>query len=127
MDKTRIVIEIVIVVVVLVFAFCLNPSVRSFVNQLLFDVQKADDATSYSARRQVEDTARAMISSYQSDVLMYNQYKDSVNPEEQSWAAQAKMRANRTASTYNNYILGNSFVWKDNIPNDIERQLETID
>lgn len=127
MDKTRIVIEIVIVVVVLVLAFCLNPSVRSHINQLLFDVQKADDATSYSARRQVEDTARAMISSYQADVLMYNQYKDSAKPEEQSWAAQAKMRANRTASTYNNYILKNNFVWKDNIPNDIERQLETIE
>lgn len=37
------------------------------------------------------------------------------------------MRANTTASNYNNYILKNSFVWKDNIPNDIYVSLEYLD
>lgn len=47
--------------------------------------------------------------------------------EKKSWAEQAKMRANKTASTYNNYILENSFVWEDNIPSDINYKLEYID
>ena len=68
-----------------------------------------------------------MISSYESDKLTYEQYKDSDNEEKQSWAEQAKMRANKTASTYNNYILKNEFVWNDNVPEDIYMELETID
>lgn len=46
-----------------------------------------------------------MISSYNSDKLIYEQYKDSDDEEKQNWAEQAKMRANKTANTYNNYIL----------------------
>lgn len=37
------------------------------------------------------------------------------------------MRANKTASTYNNYILKNSFVWDGNIPSDINYSLEYIE
>ena len=37
------------------------------------------------------------------------------------------MRANKTASTYNNYLLENSFIWEDNIPEDIKYQLEVIE
>ena len=44
-----------------------------------------------------------------------------------TWAAQAKMRANKTASSYNNYILQNNFVWKDNIPEDIRTTLDIIE
>lgn len=68
-----------------------------------------------------------MISSYNTDKLTYEQYKDSESGEKQSWAEQAKMRANKTASTYNNYILKNSYVWKNNIPSDIFAKLEYLD
>ena len=37
------------------------------------------------------------------------------------------MRANKTANTYNEYILKNSFVFEDNIPQDIETKLMIID
>lgn len=67
-----------------------------------------------------------MVSSYNSDKLIYEQYKDSENEEKQSWAEQAKMRANKTAVTYNEYVLKNSYVWEDNIPDDIDVQLEVI-
>ena len=77
----------------------------------------------YDTIKRVEDTCRAMIATYEADRLMYEQYKDSDDEEEQDWAAQAKMRANRTASTYNNYILENEYVWKDNVPNDIYMEL----
>ena len=71
----------------------------------------------------VEETCRSMISSYNADNLTYEQYKDSTSELEQSWANSAKIRANQTASTYNNYIINNSYVWKDNVPNDIYMQL----
>ena len=89
--------------------------------------QKIDDKTNYQTIKKVEDTCRAMISSYESDKLTWQQYKDSNNEEKKSWAEQAKMRANKTASTYNNYILENSFVWSGNVPRDIRNQLDYIE
>lgn len=94
-----------------------------FTNKVEYVDKKIDDATSYEKKKKVEDTCRAMIASYESDQLTYEQYKDSDNEEKQSWAEQAKMRANKTASTYNNYILENSFVWAGNVPKDIKSQL----
>ncbi|MBR5780419.1 MAG: hypothetical protein IKY27_00350 [Bacteroidales bacterium] len=88
---------------------------------------KIDDSTRYETKKKVEDTCRAMIASYESDKLTYEQYKDSDNEEKQSWAEQAKMRANKTASTYNNYILENSYVWSGNIPTDIKNELWYIE
>ena len=95
-------------------------------NKQEYAIQKVDDATNYETLQKVENTARAMISSYESDKLTYEQYKDSDNAEKQSWAEQAKMRANKTATTYNNYLLENSFVWKGNIPADISSELPII-
>lgn len=34
--------------------------------------------------------------------------------------------ANKTANTYNEYILKNSFVWQNNVPDDIYQKLEII-
>lgn len=89
-------------------------------------VQKVDDATNYETRKNVENTCRAMIASYEADKLIWEQYKDSDNPEKQGWAEQAQMRANKTAATYNNYILENSYIWNNNIPNDIKQELPYI-
>ncbi|GHU75862.1 hypothetical protein AGMMS49992_20590 [Clostridia bacterium] len=88
---------------------------------------KLNESTRYESLKNVEDTARGMIASYEADYLTWKQYKDSTDREELSWAAQARMRANTTASTYNNYLLQNSFVWADNIPRDIRRELATIE
>lgn len=104
-----------------------TPAGRGVINRYFFNVQKVDDATNYETIKKVEDTCRAMISSCESDRMTYELYKDSDNEEKQSWAEQAKMRANKTASTYNNYILENSFVWKDNVPSDIYENLSYID
>ena len=96
-------------------------------NEYNYNLQKIDDATNYQTIKKVEDTCRSMISSYNSDRLVYEQYKDSESEEKQSWAEQAKMRANKTASTYNEYILKNSFVWEGNVPSDIKEELQYID
>lgn len=125
--KNTLAVILIIIVVGLPIFFGITPTGRVMWNNWFFDVQKADDATNYETIKEVEDTCRAMISSYESDKLTYEQYKDSDNEEKQNWAEQAKMRANKTATTYNNYILKNSFVWKNNIPNDIYMKLDIIE
>lgn len=109
-----------------IFYFSATPAGVATWNNWWHGVQKADDLTNYETIKKVEDTCRSMIASYESDRLTYEQYKDSDNPEKQSWAEQAKMRANKTASTYNNYILKNSYIWKGNVPADIYMKLEYI-
>lgn len=95
-------------------------------NKVEYVDKKIDERTSYETRKKVEDTARSMISSYESDKLTYEQYKDSDSEEKVSWGEQAKMRANKTVSTYNNYVLTNSFVFEGNIPEDIKTELPII-
>lgn len=128
MSKTACVLVALLVVLLLGVTIFFNatPAGVALWNSWFHAVQKADDATNYETLKQVEDTCRAMISSYESDRLTYEQYKDSDSEEEQGWAAQAKMRANKTATSYNNYILKNSYIWEDNIPADIRMELEII-
>lgn len=111
----------------LILFFAANPFGVMAWNSWFGLVQKADDATNYETLKQVEDTCRSMIASYEADRLTYEQYKNSEDGEQQSWAEQAKMRANRTASTYNNYILENSYVWSGNVPNDIDSELDYLE
>ena len=118
---------IVISILLIVIGYNFAPGIRETVNKNQTAVQIVDDQTRYETLKKVEDTCRAMISSYESDVLIWNQYKDSESEAERTWAAQAKMRANKTASSYNNYILQNNFLWKDNIPEDIRTTLDIIE
>lgn len=120
------VIVLIVAVVGLPIFFGATPTGKAAWNNWFHEVQKADDATNYETRKKVEDTCRAMIASYNADKLTYEQYKDSENEEKQSWAEQAKMRANKTASTYNNYILENEYVWQGNVPDDIHYRLAYI-
>lgn len=114
-------------VISLLICAATTPLGRGLWNSHFYAVQKVDDATSYKTKKQVEDSCRAMIASYESDRLTYEQYKDSDSEEKQGWAEQAKMRANKTASTYNNYVLENNFVWDGNVPKDIQESLEYIE
>lgn len=107
--------------------FSATPIGRAMWNNWFYAVQKADDATLYATKKKVEDTCRAMMASYTTDKLTYEQYKDSDSEEQKGWAAQAKMRANKTAASYNEYVLKNTFVWQDNIPVDILTRLEYLE
>lgn len=109
-----------------VFFSCTPTGVRIW-NGYEHSLKSADDDTNYETRKEVEDTCRAMIASYNADKLTYEQYKNSDDTEKQSWAEQAKMRANKTASTYNNYILKNNYVWKNDIPTDIYGVLNYVE
>lgn len=97
-----------------------------FKNTVNYVDKKIEDRTSYDTRKKVEDTCRSMIASYKTDKATYEMYKTSDNEEKQNWAEQAKMRANKTANTYNEYMLKNSFVFEGNIPEDIEQKLSLI-
>ena len=94
-----------------------------FNEKVNYTYQKTIDNVSYERLKKVEDTARAMIATYKSDKLTYEAYKST----DIELATQAKIRANRTAIAYNEYILKNSFQWKGNIPGDIYNQLEIIE
>lgn len=127
--ETLLIIGAVLLIVALIglpIFFGATPTGKTLWNNWFHAVKKADDATNYETLKKVEDTCRAMIASYNADKLTYEQYKDSDSEEKQSWAEQARMRANKTASTYNNYILENSYVWQDNVPSDIYMRLEYI-
>ena len=123
--KVALVCLCVVLALVLIF-FVATPSGRTVWNNWWHDVEKADDNTSYENRKMVEDTCRAMIASYKTDVDIYNMYKDSDNEEKLSWAEQARMRANKTANSYNEYVLKNSYVWNGNVPIDITNYLPPV-
>ena len=129
MEKRIAVVSCVTFAVLLSFGSCVafSPAGRTAWNLWAGVVQKADDSTNYKTRKEVEDTCRAMISSYETDKLTYQQYAGSDNKEKQSWAEQAKMRANKIAATYNNYVLKNSFVWNGNVPANIREELAYLE
>ena len=64
--------------VALTLTALLTPAGRRTWNQWLFQLQKADDATSYQTKKQVEDTCRAMLASYQADRLIYQEYREKI-------------------------------------------------
>ena len=118
---------VIVLAVLIIVYFGLTPNGRTVFNEYKYSLHKIDDRTTYEQRKNVEDTCRAMISSWNFDVLTYKQYKDADTAEKQGWAEQAKMRANKTAASYNEYILKNSFVWAGNIPADIYAVIDYIE
>lgn len=99
---------------------------RGIWNKNMWYVQKIDDRTRYSTMKKVEDTCRAMVASYTSDKVIFEMYQNSTDKREKELSDQARIRANKTAATYNEYILKNSYVWDGNIPRDIYAKLEFI-
>ena len=122
----RIAIFMVMVVIFATMTGC-GPVDRYIQNKIDYATQKVDDATSYKTRKQVEDTCRATIVSYEADKLTWEQYKDSESAEQRSWADAAKLRANKAAVTYNEYILKNTYVFNGNIPDDIREELPILE
>lgn len=121
-DETKIILGIIIAIVLIA-----SPIGVAIANSYAYTSQKMDDLTNYKTKKEVEDTCRSLIVSYESDKLMYEQYKDSESKEEKSWSNNAKIRANKTAITYNEYILKNSYVFQNNVPVDIREKLEVIE
>lgn len=125
-DGEKKVVAVFLIVIGIVLFVLLTPAGRSMWNKDMYAVEKADDATNYRKMKTVEDSCRLMIASYTSDKLIWEQYKDSEDKEQRGWADQAKIRANKTAASYNSYVLKNSYIWKDNVPEDIKQELEYL-
>lgn len=119
-------VAVVLVLVGVAVYFAAVPAGREAWNTYQYGLHKADDATLYETRKKVEDSCRAMMASYEADRLTWEQYRDSDSAEQRGWADQAKMRANRTAATYNEYVLKNSYVWEGNVPGDIDARLNYL-
>ena len=114
------------IVLLLILGYNIAPGIRGYVNRERAYLLEVHYATDFETLKHVEDSCRAMISSYESDRMTYELYCDSDSEEKQGWAEQARMRANKTASTYNNYVLENEHIWQNAIPNDIRMRLEYI-
>lgn len=126
-DGKRITITILAVISFFTMLFIFSPEIRGIFNRKAYEVQKVDDVTNYDTLKKIEDTALNMITNYTSDRLYYDQYSKSAKEEEQSWAMQAKARANRTATTFNIYMQENSFLWKDGLPDNLKMTLPIIE
>jgi len=92
MKDTAIAVVGLIVILFLLWAF--TPFGRGMINHRAYEIQKTDDATNYNTIKKVEDTARAMIASYESDKLMYEQY---INSEKAGRIKQGTARIRRPA------------------------------
>lgn len=123
MSKTGKILSVIAAVVILFFGA--TAIGRTVWNTYWHDVEKADDNTSYENRKKVEDTARSYMSSYNADVDIYNTYCDSEDENMRSYANSARIRAIQTANSYNEYLQKNSYVWADNMPEDLPSSLPT--
>ena len=123
MSKSGKILSVIAIIVVLFFGA--TAIGRTVWNTYWHDVEKADDNTSYENRKKVEDTARAYISSYNADVDIYNTYCNNENENMKSYAESARIRAIQTANSYNDYLQKNSYVWADNMPDDLPSSLST--
>ena len=135
MSKTvKIFIVIGIILVTLLIAevifFKATPTGRAIINNWEHDLQRVDDATKYNTRKQVEDTCRSMIATYVKDKAEYEAnmelYKTTDDKYYLEIATGYRQQANSTASTYNNYILKNNYVFEGNVPADIYMTLEML-
>lgn len=127
MSKMNKLLSAILIAFLLIFLISYAPKITKSINNWEHKIQEANNETNYDTIKQVEDTCRSMIASYNSDKLKYEQYKNSEDKQECSWGEQAKIRANTTASTYNNYIIKNNYIWKNNIPSDIYMTLEYLE
>ena len=121
--KNFVAILCLMVLVLTVLFFSCVPAGKTMWNNCFFEGQKADNATNCITQKRVEDTARSILTTYEFDKMIYEQYIDSEDSIEKSIANQALTRANHTADLYNNYILINSFVWEGNIPEEFQLEL----
>lgn len=121
---------ILTLIIALVLSITFIPAARQAFNEYAFGMQRIDEETDYQNRKMVEDTARSMIANYEFAKAEYESYKtfcESDDKDRCQRALDAKTSANKTATNYNNYILKNRYLWKNNLPGDIYLELEIIE
>ena len=100
---------------------------RACFNKYDAELIDTDYNTNYKSTREIEETLRSYVASYEADKIIYETNKYAEDKENHALAIAAKNRANRTAATYNQFYLKNSYIWEDNIPDDIQSELEYLE
>ena len=67
----------------------------------------------------VEETCRRYIALWEADLELYNETKDSDNPEVQRIHERVKTRMNEIADSYNKYLMTNGYVFVETLPEGI--------
>ena len=127
-SKIKIIICILSISILLSILFWIvaTPDGIKTTNEYIAQLKDTEYNTDYNTAREIEETLRSYIASYEADKIIYETNKDNTDKESIVLANAAKSRVNRTAATYNKFYLKNSYIWKSNIPNDISSELEYI-
>lgn len=109
-----------------------TPMGRAMMNEYGFMMERVDEEIDYDNRKMVEDTARSMIATHDAAFMEYETYrtfceKETYDENKCERALSARTSANKTASTYNNYMLKNKYLFKGNMPFDIFYELPFIE
>ena len=94
---------------------------------LILGIQQATADTDEKPYEDAERICRELISSYEADRLVYEQYRHSHSRAIRSLAEQARKRANRTAAVYNDYIYTTGFRWQAEAPAGAKEKLELLE
>lgn len=127
-DKIKIIVCILSILILfsILFWIIATPDGIKIANEYTAQLEDAEYNTDYNTVREIEETLRSYIASYEADKIIYETNKDNTDKESIVLANAAKSRVNRTAATYNQFYLKNSYIWKSNIPDDISSELEYI-
>lgn len=111
------ILSVALIIMMLIF----TPSIIRSCNKWNARNIEADYDTNWEKRKEIEDTLRGYMASYNADKITY----ETATNEETREAA--KVRANRTAAVYNEFYLKNSHIWKDRVPEDIKDNLPFLE
>ena len=121
MEKFLFVVGVMLItaLIVSIVFFGLTPMGRTIWHQYRF----GGDSITPEQRQEVEDTCRAMIASWEADLQTYKDLKDT----DKDGAEVARLSANKTADMYNEYLLMNSYVFGETLPDGIYAVIANIE
>lgn len=105
-NKKRLITLLGCAAIILAVFFTCTPAGRNTIHSLINSFSSSDDSDDDAqiTRQEAEQNCRRLITSYKVDLRKYEQYKDAETLLKQSWANEAKYRANHTAQEYNKYM-----------------------
>ena len=81
------------------------------------------DTITAEMKKEVENTCLSMIASWETDAQTYKENKGI----DETVANEARMSANKTAESYNDYILKNGYVFGETLPEGVYAVIEPIE
>lgn len=103
--------------------------VKTAVDRHFSNQQRISENNTYESRREAENSARSLITNYVAAKLEYETYHIYIGTKDKAReqrALDARTSANMTISKYNNFMQENSFLFENNIPEDLPLSLAPI-